>query len=128
MELMRESCVPTNAGMPALPEAEARELLARLPSWRLVQGGRGIARRVTFVDFKHAMSFVHRMADIAEVEGHHPDFAVHLKNVDVELTTKDIGGLSRNDFILAAKIENIAERIVERIAHSGTWPRVSERS
>jgi 4a-hydroxytetrahydrobiopterin dehydratase len=54
------------------------------------------------------MRFVNRMADVAEREGHHPDFAVHWARVDVEIWTHAVGGLSENDFVLAAKIGPLA--------------------
>ena len=109
MELNRESCVPCHKGMPPLGREEALELLAEVPEWQLSPDARGIRRRFSFVDFKQAMSFVNRMADLAEVEGHHPDFSVHYRVVEVELSTHDVGGLSRNDFILAAKIDKIEQ-------------------
>jgi len=64
-----------------------------------------IKKTFVFKDFLEAVEFVNKIADIAEAEGHHPDICIHsYKKVDVELTTHAIGGLSENDFILAAKI------------------------
>lgn len=118
MELSRESCVPCRKGTPSLTRVEVTELLPLVPDWHLTDDGKGISRRYSFIDFVQAMSFVNRMADLAEVEGHHPDFSVHYKDVDVELSTHDVGGLSRNDFIVAAKINQISQHI----ANQGTGP------
>jgi 4a-hydroxytetrahydrobiopterin dehydratase len=115
MELQRESCVPCKKGGPALSPMEAGRLAEAVPGWALTLGAAGevdhLHRRFTFADFVAAMAFVNRMADLAEVEGHHPDFSVHYRLVDVELSTHDVGGLSRNDFILAAKISSIYEAV-----------------
>jgi 4a-hydroxytetrahydrobiopterin dehydratase len=119
MELNRESCVPCTKGGPPMPRDEARALLASIPAWSLSDGAGDeqhvdtLQRRFSFPDFKAAMAFVNRMADVAEVEGHHPDFSVHYRLVEVELSTHDVGGLSRNDFILAAKIDRVFDKLAE---------------
>src|SRR5262249_920001 len=73
---------------------------------------RRLHRRFTFRDFVTAMRFVNRMAEVAESEGHHPDFTVHYRQVDVEIWTHAIGGISENDFILAAKIAPLADDLL----------------
>ena len=88
-----------------MTEAEAARLHGEVPDWTLA--GDRLRRRFVFADFVHAMAFVDRMAALAEREGHHPDFAVHYRQVDVEIWTHAIGGLSENDFILAAKIDRL---------------------
>jgi len=60
-----------------------------------------------FENFKRGMVFAQNIANLAEEEQHHPDLCIHYKNVEVELTTHAIGGLSENDFIMAAKIDNL---------------------
>ena len=67
-------------------------------------GGRRITKRFKFNDFLAAMAFLDKMAVLAEDEAHHPDFCVHYSEVDVTLWTHAVGGLSENDFILAAKM------------------------
>ena len=62
---------------------------------------------ITRLDFKAAMAFVNRMAEVAEAEQHHPDFTVHYNQVDVEVWTHVAKGLTENDFILAAKINQL---------------------
>ena len=107
MTLANESCVPCRGGGTALARAEALQLLSGLPRFSLREDARAITARLVFPTFKAAIAFVNRMADLAEGEGHHPDFSVHYQTVDVALTTHDVGGLSRNDFILAAKLSQL---------------------
>jgi 4a-hydroxytetrahydrobiopterin dehydratase len=83
-------------------------LASEVPGWRIADDR--LRRRFLFRDFVHAMRFVNGMAEVAEAEGHHPDFAVHYREVDVTVWTHAVGGLSENDFILAAKIDAVAER------------------
>lgn len=103
MELRAKRCLPCEGGVPKLgPEAIAA-LRPQIPSWD-VRDER-LVRRFTFRDFRQAMGFVDRMAEVAEAEGHHPDFTVHYREVEVVIWTHAVGGLSENDFILAAKID-----------------------
>jgi 4a-hydroxytetrahydrobiopterin dehydratase len=106
-ELAAKSCVPCRGGIPPLTEARAREFLVGTPGWSLSENATRLARRFEFEDFKKAMEFVNRVADIAEREGHHPDIAIHWNKVDLILWTHKIGGLHENDFILAAKIDQL---------------------
>jgi 4a-hydroxytetrahydrobiopterin dehydratase len=108
--LTGERCVPCEGGTPPLSEAEARGLLAELgDGWQLANGGKALTRELKFKDFAQAMAFLNRLADVAEAEGHHPDFCLHGWNqVSLTLATHAIGGLSRNDFILAAKANQAA--------------------
>jgi 4a-hydroxytetrahydrobiopterin dehydratase len=107
-ELTRKKCVPCEGGIPRLTEGEVDALLANVPGWTKVEGGRRIRREWTAKNFMAAIDFFNKVAALAETEGHHPD--LHLegyRNVTVELWTHAIGGLSENDFILAAKIDAI---------------------
>ena len=111
MPLAKEKCEPCRCGVGKLDQNAVATLLREVPNWRLHEAPPAPAtleRKLSFADFKAAMAFVNRMAEVAEAEGHHPDFAVHYKVVDVSLSTHDVGGLSRNDFILAAKIDQLA--------------------
>jgi 4a-hydroxytetrahydrobiopterin dehydratase len=88
--------------------AERKEQLKALPGWRMSQGGKRIRKDWTVSNFMAGMEFFQRVAKLAESEGHHPD--LHLesyKNVRIELSTHAIDGLSENDFILAAKIDEL---------------------
>jgi 4a-hydroxytetrahydrobiopterin dehydratase len=86
-----------------LGHAEVQELLAQIPGWTLA--GAAIERKLKFPDFRTAMAFVNRVAEEAETAGHHPDITVSYNRVGLVLSTHKIGGLSRNDFILAARID-----------------------
>jgi 4a-hydroxytetrahydrobiopterin dehydratase len=88
---------------------EAREQLKQVPGWQLSADGTAITRSWTRKNFMECMAFLNKVAEVAEAEQHHPD--LHLtgyKNVRVALMTHAIGGLSENDFILAAKIDGLA--------------------
>ena len=103
MPLAAKRCRPCEGGVPRLGAAEAQALHREIPTWTLEEAR--LKRHFAFADFRAAMAFVDRMAEVAEAEGHHPDFSVHYREVDVEIWTHAIGGLSENDFILAAKID-----------------------
>jgi 4a-hydroxytetrahydrobiopterin dehydratase len=108
-DLASKSCVPCRGGIPPLTRDEAGELLARAPEWSLEENGTRLKRLFEFEDFKKAIAFVNRVADIAEEQGHHPDIAIHWNKVDLVLWTHKIGGLHENDFILAAKVNRLLE-------------------
>lgn len=86
-----------------IPQAE--KLLKELTDWTLHSGARSIHKTYRFKDWQEALAFVNRIGEIAEAEGHHPDVELHWGRVGVTLTTHAIGGLSENDFIVAAKID-----------------------
>jgi 4a-hydroxytetrahydrobiopterin dehydratase len=108
-ELAGKSCVPCRGGIPPLTERQARDLLEGTPDWKLEEKATRLARRFEFEDFKKAIEFVNRVAELAEEQGHHPDIAIHWNQVDLVLWTHAIGGLHENDFILAAKIDRLLE-------------------
>ena len=101
-DLTRKHCVPCEAGTPALTREEAEAMMAQVPGWALEDNT--LSRRFKFRDFREAMAFVNRVADLAEEEGHHPDIHVFWNKVRLDLTTHAIKGLSENDFIMAARI------------------------
>ncbi|HAN97862.1 MAG TPA: pterin-4-alpha-carbinolamine dehydratase [Planctomycetaceae bacterium] len=99
-------CRPCEGGVEPWDEASAQRQLERLPGWKLTHGGQRIRKDLQFANFRRAMSFLQACGEIAEAEAHHPD--LHLtgyRNVRIEVFTHAIGGLSENDFILAAKID-----------------------
>ena len=107
MDLTQKKCIPCEAGTPPLEEAKINELLKEIPAWTLKEGH--VYKKFKFKNFAEAMKFVNYVANIAEQEQHHPDFCVHYNKVEIEIWTHSIGGLSENDFILAAKIDEITE-------------------
>lgn len=105
--LKSKKCVPCEDKTPPLSHNESVELQEELDTWSLVEDI-AIEKTLKFKDFKEAIAFVRKVADIAETEGHHPDISIHDYNkVTFRLSTHSIGGLSENDFILAAKIDAI---------------------
>ena len=105
MNLTQKKCSPCEAGTPPLEEDKINELLKEIPAWTLKDGH--LYKKFKFKNFVEAMGFVNAVAEIAEQEGHHPDFSVHYNKVEAELWTHAINGLSENDFIIAAKIDNV---------------------
>jgi 4a-hydroxytetrahydrobiopterin dehydratase len=105
MDLRTKRCVACEGGVPKLGPDEIARLAPQVPRWAIV--GDRLERRFVFASFPEAMRFVNQMADLAEAEGHHPDFSVHYRQVDVSIWTHAVGGLSENDFILAAKIDDL---------------------
>lgn len=105
-----KKCVPCEGGVPRQEPAAVDRALRELVGWEAQDGHTRIHRHYRFKDFREAMTFVNAIAEVAEAEGHHPDFTVHSWNcVDVTLWTHAIGGLSENDFIVAAKIDALPE-------------------
>ncbi len=107
-ELARKHCAPCEGGTPALDAAQVRNHLSAVPSWRLTDDGKRIRREWRVKDFVTALDFFRRVGEVAEAEDHHPDLhVVGYRNVAVELWTHAVGGLTENDFILAAKIDQL---------------------
>ncbi len=107
-QLVQKKCAPCEGGVEPLSREQAEEQLRQVDGWSLARDGQSIRRDWTARNFMAAIEFFNKLAALAEDEGHHPD--LHLqgyRQVSVELTTHAIGGLSENDFILAAKINQI---------------------
>ena len=107
MPLSQRKCTPCEGGIAPLPESAARTLLADLKGWELIEG-KAIRKTIKCQNFLDAIRCVQRIVPIAEAEDHHPD--LHLtryRTLTIELSTHAIGGLSENDFILAAKIDQV---------------------
>lgn len=101
--LARAHCIPRRGAEHALGEAEIRSLLPQVAGWSLAEEGRALTRDFSFEDYYRTMAFVNALAFVAHREDHHPDLGVHYDRVHVRLSTHDVGGLSENDFILAAR-------------------------
>ena len=106
-ELSKQRCEACTPGTQPLDETQAADLQARLdPAWTR-EGSKVLRRRFKFADFKDAFGFATRVALLAEEEGHHPDFELGWGRVALALTTHSAGGLTLNDFIMAAKVDQL---------------------
>ena len=94
------------AGIRRLAEAEVREKLSEIPSWRVVSGK--LRREFRFADFVEAFGFMAKVAVVAEKLDHHPEWSNVYARVVIELVTHDAGGLSERDFELARRIDRLA--------------------
>ena len=105
--LSSRKCKPCEGGVEPLPLGAAQALLRDVAGWELVDG-KAIRKTVKCKDFLDAVALIQKIAPVAEAEDHHPD--LHLtgyRKLTIELSTHAIGGLSENDFILAAKIDQL---------------------
>jgi 4a-hydroxytetrahydrobiopterin dehydratase len=106
--LAEEACEACTGSTPVISGAERDALVAELHGdWRVSDDGTAIARSLRFGDFAEAFAFATRVAFVAEAEGHHPDLLVGWGRCEVRLTTHAVQGLTRNDFIVAAKVDRI---------------------
>ena len=105
--LANKKCTPCEGGTKPMAKKEAEEYLSQAKDWNLA--GHKIEKEFVFKDFKEAMKFVNKVAEIAESEGHHPDIHISWNRVRLDLSTHSIRGLSENDFILAAKIDRLEQ-------------------
>lgn len=103
-DLAARRCQPCEKGTPPLQGAALAALAAQLDGWTVVDGHH-LEKEYKFRDFKTALDYVNRLGEVAEAEGHHPDVFLAWGKVKVTLWTHSVGGLSENDFILAAKAD-----------------------
>ncbi len=106
-DLSRKHCVPCEGGVPSLKPEEIEGLRPKIDSGWGVEKDHHIEREFRFKDFKQALDFTNRVGGIAEAEGHHPDIELAWGRVKVTLWTHKAMGLTENDFILAAKIDEL---------------------
>lgn len=106
-ELAKKRCIPCEGGTEPLSREKAEELLKELDNWMLVDDAHLLVKTFQFPDFKTALQFGNDIGRVAEFEGHHPELTIGWGHVGVELSTHSIGGLSENDYILAAKIDEL---------------------
>ncbi len=103
--LAKAHCIPRKGNEHRLPEARIRELLPDVPGWERVEGGHALSKSFAFKDYYRTIAFVNALAFMANREDHHPDLGVHYDRCVVRYSTHDVGGLSENDFICAAKAD-----------------------
>lgn len=107
--LVDNHCEACRVGAPPVSKEEMPALLREIPEWKLAMedGVEQLQRRFAFPDFRHAMDFANRVADLAEAEGHHPLLRVEWGAVTVVWWTHKIKALHKNDFIMAAKTDRL---------------------
>ncbi|MFL6588270.1 MAG: 4a-hydroxytetrahydrobiopterin dehydratase [Luteimonas sp.] len=105
--LSEAHCIPRRGDAHRLPEARVRELLPQVAGWTLAEDGQALTRTFRFDDYHRTMAFVNALAFIAHREDHHPDLGVYYDRVEVRYSTHDVGGLSENDFICAARADQL---------------------
>ncbi|WP_299024860.1 4a-hydroxytetrahydrobiopterin dehydratase [uncultured Thermanaerothrix sp.] len=107
--LADERCVPCHGGVPPMNESEIAQMLPEVPGWEVLEiaNQKRLQRTFKFPDFVAALEFTNRIGQIAEAEGHHPLMITEWGKVTVAWWTHAIGGLHRNDFIMAAKTNQI---------------------
>lgn len=106
--LTQRRCAPCEGGVLPLDPSQIQQFLKETPAWQVTEGGKRIRREWRVKDFLTALDYFQRIGALAEVEDHHPDLhLVGYRNVSIEIWTHAIGGLSENDFILAAKIDQL---------------------
>ena len=113
--LLKKKCVPCEDGIPPLGHDEIKKLIPQVDGWTMgsmIDRGKTIEtiqKRFHFKDFREAMAFLREVEELAETQGHHPDFCVHYNKVEFTIWTHAIAGLHENDFIMAAGINNLMD-------------------
>ena len=108
-DLLNKKCKPCRGGVDLFSHSQANEYLAEVPGWEIIEDDKKIKKEFKFKNFDEAIDFVDKVARVSEEEGHHPDIHIFYNKVVIELWTHAIGGLSENDFILAAKINTATQ-------------------
>lgn len=109
-DLTKKHCIPCESGDPPLPNSQEDKLKVQVPDWSLLRDNEHrLRRQFKFKTFMDAISFVQKVASIAEKEGHHPDIYIFYNKVQLDLFTHAVGGLSENDFIMASKIDDLSK-------------------
>jgi 4a-hydroxytetrahydrobiopterin dehydratase len=104
--LAQEKTHAPQAGQQPLKAEEAQQLASQVPQWKLEQDK--LTREYKFANFDEAIDFVNEVAHLAKAANHHPDLQISYNKVKLTLSTHKIGGLSHNDFILAARVDELA--------------------
>jgi 4a-hydroxytetrahydrobiopterin dehydratase len=106
-KLAEQDCIPRRGEVHRLAHSEVHRLLAELPQWSLAADGHAITRLYRFTNFVGAVAFVNALTGMAEAQDHHPDLEVGYGRCQVRYNTHDVGGLSLNDFICAARADQV---------------------
>ena len=105
--LVEKRCVACEGGIPKLEKEQAKELLKQVKNWSLNEEVSEVSRTFEFKNFYETMAFVNAVAWVANHENHHPDMIVSYSSCKVSFYTHAVGGLTENDFICAAKVEQL---------------------
>lgn len=106
--LSDKTCIPCQGGIPPLTRSEFQQYLDEIEGWDVIDEDTKLQKTFTFKNFQEALDFVNHVGTLAEEQGHHPDIYLHdYKEVTITLFTHKINGLHENDFILAAKIDEL---------------------
>jgi 4a-hydroxytetrahydrobiopterin dehydratase len=109
-ELLAKHCTNLPEGTPTLTPAQVEELLPLVPGWQVSDDGTTLQWQKRTAHFVAAVNFVNKLVDVAEEQDHHPDVHIYgYRWVGLDFSTHSIGGLSENDFIMAAKVNQLAE-------------------
>ena len=109
-ELTAKKCTPCQGGIPPLNRSEAETYLERVPGWELQDNATKLKRTFNQKDFMDALDFARKVGELCEEEGHHPDLALGWGYCRVVFQSHKIKGLHENDFIMAAKVNELAVR------------------
>src|SRR3989344_6432560 len=105
-KLSEKRCVPCEGGVPPFTKVQAQKYLRKLKrGWKINRNK--LEKEFKFKNFIQSMGFANQVALIAQAEDHHPEIEISYSKVEIELYTHSIGGLSENDFILSAKIDEL---------------------
>lgn len=104
-DLANQHCQPRKGERDALDTTQVTELLQQLPGWRLAADGHAIVKDFRFENFHHTLGFINAVGFMANHEDHHPDIEAGYGHCQLTWSTHDVGGLSMNDFICAARVE-----------------------
>ena len=107
--LMQMKCEACHGGEPTLTDEEIADMLPQVSEWKIVEqdGAKHLERRFTYRNFVQALAFTNKVGELAEAEGHHPAILTEWGNVTVTWWTHKIKGLHQNDFIMAAKTDQL---------------------
>jgi 4a-hydroxytetrahydrobiopterin dehydratase len=110
MKLSEKKCIPCEGGVPPFTQGQIKKYLPKLSKGWVVLDSKSLSKVFKFKNFVQTMGFVNQVALVAAAEDHHPDMQVSYSKVTIELSTHSVGGLTENDFILAAKIDQLKSK------------------
>ena len=109
-DLLNKKCVPCEGGVVPFDITEIHKYQKKVNGWNVIKNNQDIyflEKKFKFDNFLKSQNFINEVGKISEIEGHHPDISFGWGYAKIEITTHAIEGLSENDFILAAKIDQI---------------------